>query len=111
MADLARCGTHGEVEARYVCEHIHSNEKSAAPKRMIILNRTTNHPSRFRPFGALPVKLLLLRRAISMRWSMLSHGFIQYVSLASKNIWSGMLPRKLADFFCWQVQSAGRKNS
>lgn len=35
MADLARCGTHGEVEARYVCEHIHSNEKSAAPKRMI----------------------------------------------------------------------------
>lgn len=35
MADLLKCGTHGEREARYVCDHLFQNGHSESPAVML----------------------------------------------------------------------------
>ena len=35
MANTIACGTHGDTEARFVCDHIFANERNAQPYRMV----------------------------------------------------------------------------
>jgi len=34
MSDTLKCGTHGEREARYVCDHLYLNQRLGAPRRL-----------------------------------------------------------------------------
>lgn len=34
MPDTLKCGTHGEREARFVCDHLFQNQRQALPKSM-----------------------------------------------------------------------------
>lgn len=35
MPDTLKCGTHGEREARFVCDHLYRNRRQPAPERML----------------------------------------------------------------------------
>lgn len=35
MANTLQCGTHGEREARFVCDHLFRNLRAASPQRLI----------------------------------------------------------------------------
>ena len=35
MADFLECGTHGQREARYVCDHLFKNHNEVRPARML----------------------------------------------------------------------------
>lgn len=35
MANTLQCGTHGEREARFVCDHLFCNLRAASPQRLI----------------------------------------------------------------------------
>lgn len=37
MANTLQCGTHGEREARFVCDHLFRNLRAASPQRLIYL--------------------------------------------------------------------------
>ncbi|MCU0755734.1 MAG: hypothetical protein MUE46_11535 [Xanthomonadales bacterium] len=42
MPDTLKCGTHGEREARFVCDHLFRNQRQPTPARMLYFE--PDHP-------------------------------------------------------------------